>query len=185
MSNTYHSILRILGLNNQPYPLYQKFAGRSIFIRALAENVSMLSFLGQVTVLHFGTNREVYPYFAFDDTDPSSGGGWTPSWPSWPGSPSNGTTPDHPWYPSPSLPGSDQTVYDFNLTFYASLVTWICELTAAWLVRRIVGLCYNFNVNREGRNDLGAWPELLPTGCVVMVHVLQNMIFGIVRLGFK
>lgn len=145
----------------------------------------MLSFLGQVTVLHFGTNREVYPYFAFDDTDPSSGGGWTPSWPSWPGSPSNGTTPDHPWYPSPSLPGSDQTVYDFNLTFYASLVTWICELTAAWLVRRIVGLCYNFNVNREGRNDLGAWPELLPTGCVVMVHVLQNMIFGIVRLGFK
>lgn len=172
MSSYYHSLLHLIGLNNQPYPLYQKFAGRSIFIRALAENVSMLSFLGQVAVLHYGGNKDVYPYFAFDDTDPSSGGGSSsPGW--WPGGPGSGDG------------NSNQQVYDFNLTFWASSVTWVCELTAAWMVRRIVGWIYKFDVNREGRSDLGAWPELLPTGCVVMVHVLQNMIFGIVRLGFK
>jgi len=39
-------------------------------------------------------------------------------------------------------------------------------------------------VTAEGKRDLAAWPELLPTGVVVMVHVLQNMLFSIVRLDF-
>lgn len=155
--------------------MYKKYCGRSIFIRAIAENVSMLSFLGQVAVLHFGSNKNVYPYFAFDDTDPSSGGG--------------STVPSSPWWPGGGGDSGNSTpnsqIYDFNLTFWASSVTWVCELTAAWIVRRIVGWVYKFNVNKEGVMDIGAWPELLPTGVVVMVHVLQNMIFGIVRLGFQ
>ena len=36
----------------------------------------------------------------------------------------------------------------------------------------------------EAKQDLGLWPELLPTGVVVMVHVLQNMFFSIIRLRF-
>jgi hypothetical protein len=179
MSSYFHTFLQIIQLNNQPYIEYQKFCGRNLFIRAISENLSMLSFLGQVTVLHFGPNKDVYPYFAFDDTDPSSGGGgiWYP-FPGTPGS-GNSTMPGH----SPVM--SDGAVYDFRLTFIASLITWMCEIIASWIVRRLVGWIYGFDVNMEGRNDVGAWPELLPTGCIVAVHVLQNMIFGIVRLEFK
>lgn len=32
--------------------------------------------------------------------------------------------------------------------------------------------------------DLASWPELLPTSLAVMVHVLQNMLFSMVRLKF-
>lgn len=151
MSAPYHRLLQILALNNQPYTEYAKFCGRSIFIRGVAENVSMLAFLGQILVLHFGHNRDVYPYFAFDGNDSAI----------------------------------QQGGYDFRLTFWASSVTWACEIAAGWVVRRIVGWVYKFNVTGEGVGDLGAWPELLPTGVAVMVHVLQNMVFGIVRLGFK
>jgi hypothetical protein len=151
MSTPFHTVLRVLGFNNQPYAEYKKYSGRSIFIRNLAENVSMLAFLGQILVLHFGANKDVYPYFAFDQTDTQG----------------------------------DSLGYDFELTFFASTVTWACELVAAFIVRRIVGWVHKFEVTREGRSDLGAWPELLPTGVAVMVHVLQNMLFSIIRLSFR
>lgn len=108
----------------------------------------MAAFLGQILVLHFGHNKDVYPYFAFDGQDPAD------------------------------------DVYDFGRTFWASSVTWACEITAAWIVRRIVGFVYKADVAREGRSDLSTWPELLPTSAAVMVHLLQNMLFSIIRLQF-
>ncbi|KAF7556631.1 hypothetical protein G7046_g6242 [Stylonectria norvegica] len=92
MTPIVHKILTLLGLNYQSYESYQKLQTRNIFIRFLAENVSMVAFLGSILVLHFGANQDVYPYFAFDD---------------------------------------DREPYDFNLTFYASMVTWACELVAS------------------------------------------------------
>jgi hypothetical protein len=151
MSSPFHYFLTLISLNNQPYPAYKKYCGRSIFIRNVAENVSMLAFLGQILVLHYGANKNVYPSFAFDD-QPDVGG---------------------------------EQVYTFDFTFRASVITWACEIVAAWTVRRIVGWGFGFNVTREGVLDLGAWPELLPTGVAVMVHVLQNMLFGIIRLSFR
>jgi hypothetical protein len=151
MSSPFHSCLTLISLNNQAYPDYKKYCGRSIFIRNIAENVSMLAFLGQILVLHYGANKEVYPYFMFDDQ------------------------PD----------GSGDQAYTFELTFRASAITWACEIVAAWTVRRIVSWVFKFNVTREGVLDLGAWPELLPTGVAVMVHVMQNMLFGIIRLSFR
>lgn len=117
----------------------------------------MLGFLGSILVLHYGTNKDVYPYFAFDQT-PSGDVGEIP------------------------VGGGD--AYDFGLTFYASIVTWACEIVAAWIVRRILWYGWNVDVTGEAKRDLGTWPELLPTGVVVMVHVLQNMFFSIVRLKF-
>lgn len=75
-------------------------------------------------------------------------------------------------------------LYNFELTFYASTITWACEIFAGWLVRRIVAYVYKFNVTAEGKMDLASWPELLPTSLAVMVHVLQNMLFSVVRLKF-
>jgi len=122
-----------------------------VFIRGLAENVSMLAFLGSILVLHYGSNKDVYPYFAFDRASDSPDGG---------------------------------AGYDFGLTFYASIVTWACEIIAGWVVRRILWFAWKVDVTGEGKRDMASWPELLPTGVVVMVHVLQNMLFSIVRLRF-
>ncbi|EDO03208.1 hypothetical protein SS1G_05688 [Sclerotinia sclerotiorum 1980 UF-70] len=185
MSAQFHSLLTFLYLNGQSYTAYQKFCTRNIFLRGLSENVSMLTFLGSILVLHYGANKDVYPYFAFDI----------------PIAPSNQTLSNSPFslidkiqfFPNipriphgpvhlpPSRPGPQ---YDFRLTFYASVVTWACEIVAGWITRRILWFGWKMDVTGEGKRDLGSWPELLPTGVVVMVHVLQNMLFSIVRLAF-
>lgn len=145
MTKTYHRALTMLGLSGQSYGSYQKICTRNVFIRFLAENVSMLTFLGSILVLHFGPNTDVYPYFAFND-------------------------PDEP--------------YNFKLTLVASAVTWACELVAGVVLRGLIRWIFGVNANVEGRMDLAVWPELLPTSVAVMVHVLQNMLFSIIRLHF-
>jgi hypothetical protein len=147
-SSTFHWLLTILQFSSQTYSQYQKYCLRNIFIRSLAENVSMLAFLGEVLVLHFGPNKDIYPYFSFEGVD------------------------------------GDGESYDFYLTFWASSVTWACEIVAGWCVRRIVAWAWEKDVTGEGVRDLLSWPELVPAGVVVMVHVLQNMLFDIVRLSF-
>lgn len=135
----------------------------------------MLTFLGSILVLHYGSNKDVYPYFAFDR--PSS------SWPGdLPGANNTTTPPNDGIGNTPWDGGGDE--YDFGRTFYASVVTWACEIVAAWVVRRLMWLGWEMDVTGEGKRDLVMWPELLPTGVVVMVHVLQNMLFSIVRLRF-
>src|SRR6478609_10442811 len=101
MTSFVHKLLTMLGLNSQSFGSYQKLQTRNVFIRFLAENVSMVAFLGSILVLHFGANKDVYPYFAFDEE---------------------------------SEPNDTSERYDFNLTFYASTVTWACELVASLAV---------------------------------------------------
>ncbi|KAI1328897.1 hypothetical protein F5Y16DRAFT_137161 [Xylariaceae sp. FL0255] len=146
MTKTWHRLLTVLGFTTQSYGSYQKICTRNVFIRFLAENVSMLTFLGSILVLHFGPNTHVYPYFAFDD-------------------------PDEP--------------YNFGFTWYAALVTWGCELAAGIVLRGLIRWIFGVNANVEGKMDLAVWPELLPTSVAVMLHVLQNMLFSIIRLQFR
>ncbi|RDW82640.1 hypothetical protein BP6252_03752 [Coleophoma cylindrospora] len=160
ISAPFHNILTILSINGQSYRAYQKFCARNILIRGFAENVSMLTFLGSILVLHYGSNKDVYPYFAFDQDEAGN-------------SLSNAT-----------LPISSGEGYDFGLTFYASIVTWACEIVAGWVTRRILWYGWRVDVTGEGKRDMKQWPELLPTATVVMVHVAQNMLFEIVRLRF-
>lgn len=148
MSTVWHRIIRALGFTTQTYASYQKVCTRNVFIRFLAENVSMATFLGSVLVLHFGANKDVYPYFAFDFEKDTS------------------------------------EPYDFELTFYASSVTWGCELVASLVLRGLIRWIYGVDVGMEGKLDLAVWPELLPTSVAVMLHVLQNMLFSIIRLQF-
>ncbi|RDA89525.1 hypothetical protein CP533_1516 [Ophiocordyceps camponoti-saundersi (nom. inval.)] len=145
MTRLCHRLLVLTGLNGQSYGSYQKVQARNVFIRFLAENGSMAAFLGSVAVLHYGSNRHVYPYFALDDADGP---------------------------------------YDLDLTLWASSVTWICELVASVAVRALIRLCFRVDVALEGRQDLVVWPELLPTCVTVTLHVLQNMMFSIIRLQF-
>ncbi|KAI1492772.1 hypothetical protein F5X96DRAFT_624822 [Biscogniauxia mediterranea] len=151
MTQTYHRALSVLGLTGQSYGAYQKICTRNVFIRSVAESASMLAFLGSILVLHFGPNRDVYPYFSFDGNDDDG----------------------------------DREPYDFELTFYASVVTWACELVAGFILRGLVRLGFGIDAAAEGRLDLIVWPELLPASVAVMVHVLQNMLFSIIRLQFR
>ncbi|CAK7268687.1 hypothetical protein SEPCBS119000_003188 [Sporothrix epigloea] len=143
-----HRLLVALGLNAQTYGAFQKVCVRNIFLRIVAENASMLAFLGSLLVLHFGPNCDVYPYFAFDG---GLDGG----------------------------PG-----YTFSFTLYASSITWACELGTAFIVSGLIRYFYGLSVVGEGKMDLAVWPELLPTSVAVSVHVLQNMLFSIIRLRF-
>lgn len=144
-----HRILTLLSLNGQSYGAYQKLCVRNVFIRFLAENCSMLAFLGSVLVLHMGANRDVYPYFAFDDVEVDAHG------------------------------------YNFRLTFIAAATTWACELIAAFVVSGLILFFFGVSVITEGKLDLIVWPELLPTSVAVVLHVLQNMLFSIIRLQFR
>ncbi|KAK4129392.1 hypothetical protein N657DRAFT_563336 [Parathielavia appendiculata] len=148
MSAPFHWFLSVIGVNGQSYGSYQKMCIRNVFIRFIAENASMLAFLGSVVILHFGANKDVYPYFAFDGTE-------------------------------------ENEDYDFNLTFYASSITWACELVASFIVAGLIRWIYKVSVVTEGKLDFIVWPELLPTCVAVMLHVLQNMLFSIIRLQFR
>jgi hypothetical protein len=145
MTPLFHRIMTVLNLNGQSYASYQKLCIRNVFIRFVAENVSMAAFLGSILVLHFGPNKDVYPYFSFDD-------------------------------------GSEP--YDFKLTFSFSSITWVCELAASLCVRYLISHFFGVDVDVEGKLDLAVWPELLPTSAAVILHVLQNMLFSIIRLQF-
>ncbi|KAF4125040.1 hypothetical protein GMORB2_3879 [Geosmithia morbida] len=158
MTSFFHRILGILGLTTLSYATYQKLQTRNVFIRFLAENTSMIAFLGSVLVLHFGVNKDVYPYFSFDG---------------------NGNANDG---------DGDQRqdgYYDFNMIFWASGVTWACELVASLILRLLLRGLFGVDVGLEGRVDLAVWPELLPTCVAVTLHVLQNMLFSIIRLRFR
>lgn len=146
MTTLFHKILSILGLTTLSYGTYQKLQVRNVFIRFLSENTSMMAFLGSILVLHYGANKNVYPYFAFDNENED---------------------------------------YDFPVTFWASSVTWGCELVASLVVRGLIRVFFKVDVGLEGRMDLAVWPELLPTCVAVTLHVLQNMLFSIIRLRFK
>lgn len=67
MTHCFHRILRFFYLNTQPYSEYRKNIGRTFFLRGIAENVSMMAWLGWVVVLHYGYNKKIYPYFSFED----------------------------------------------------------------------------------------------------------------------
>ncbi|RPA93342.1 hypothetical protein L873DRAFT_1705886 [Choiromyces venosus 120613-1] len=141
MTPLFHRAYTRLRLTDQSYREYQKYLGRGFFVRSLAENVTMVAWLGWVLALHYGWNREVYPYFSFDE-------------------------------------------FDFKLTFYASVITWACEIIAAWCVRGIVRRGFGFEVTGEGVKDLIRFDGLLPAVLAVLVHVLQNMLVSIARLKF-
>ncbi|KXJ91422.1 hypothetical protein Micbo1qcDRAFT_233924 [Microdochium bolleyi] len=147
MTPLFHRILGMLGMTNQSYGSYLKLQTRNVFIRFLAENVSMITFLGSILVLHYGPNKDVYPYFAFDS------------------------------------PGTDK-YYDFDLTITASAITWACELVAGIVLRALIRFFFDVDATAEGKLDLAVWPELLPTAVAAMLHVLQNMMFSIIRLHF-
>lgn len=102
---------------------------QSLFLRNLAENVTMMAFLGWLTVLHFGPNREVYPVHLLSRIRMSR-------------LRHSRLTGDVQFFAFES----DIDPYNYNLTVSASAVIWATELVASFFARRLCWLGYGVDV---------------------------------------
>ncbi|KAF9190119.1 hypothetical protein BGZ51_008908 [Haplosporangium sp. Z 767] len=62
----YKTLVYLFGIT-RTYEEYKRQIGRGLFLRNLAENVTMLAFLCWVNILYYGPNAKIYPYFQFED----------------------------------------------------------------------------------------------------------------------
>ncbi|KAG0143668.1 hypothetical protein CROQUDRAFT_80848 [Cronartium quercuum f. sp. fusiforme G11] len=69
MSKFFFRFYTFLFNYGKTYPEHLETVAHALYIRNLAENVTMLSFLGWLTILHFGPNSNVYPFFKFENPD--------------------------------------------------------------------------------------------------------------------
>ncbi|WBW74827.1 transmembrane transporter [Schizosaccharomyces osmophilus] len=72
MSRTAYHFNKSLTNSLDPYAVYRKNMGRNFYVKCVASNLSMLSFLGWSVILHFGPNAAIYPYFTFAKDSPYS-----------------------------------------------------------------------------------------------------------------
>ncbi|SCV69809.1 BQ2448_1203 [Microbotryum intermedium] len=71
MCRPFHSLLKLVTGLTREYEEYAEDVGTMLYLRNLSENVTMAAFLGWLTILHFGPNKQIYPYFSFESTDDS------------------------------------------------------------------------------------------------------------------
>ncbi|KAG0376071.1 hypothetical protein BGX24_008316 [Mortierella sp. AD032] len=62
----YRTLVYLFGIT-RTYEEYKRQVGRGLFLRNLAENVTMLAFLLWVNILYYGPNAKIYSYFKFED----------------------------------------------------------------------------------------------------------------------
>ncbi|KAG0364299.1 hypothetical protein BGZ54_007665 [Gamsiella multidivaricata] len=62
----YRTLVYLFGIT-RTYEEYKRQVGRGLFLRNLAENVTMLAFLCWVNILYYGPNAKIYQYFQFKD----------------------------------------------------------------------------------------------------------------------
>ncbi|PVU89224.1 hypothetical protein BB561_005476 [Smittium simulii] len=103
MSKITWKILSYFDLAADTYEEYLRHTGFTFYIRNLAENTTMLAFLSWVSILHYGPNKALYPYFQFSINDSDN-----------------------------SIVGNNHEVrYSYELTMKASIVVWCCEFTVS------------------------------------------------------
>lgn len=112
----------------------------AFYLRNLAQNTTMLAFLGWVSILHFGTNQresqyvalvfrtvhpplaDLYPFFAFDDKrDP----------------------------------------YNYQLTMLGSLAIWGSELLSSFIARWLCLFYFSVDITNLGLDEMRDHPELV------------------------
>lgn len=67
MSSYCHRIVQYFNPNPRSWEEYVESVGLAFYLRNLAQNTTMLAFLGWVSILHFGSNQPLYPFFAYDN----------------------------------------------------------------------------------------------------------------------
>ncbi|KAJ1029091.1 hypothetical protein NDA18_002719 [Ustilago nuda] len=67
MSGLCHRIIQYFNPQPRSWEEYVESVGLAFYLRNLAQNTTMLAFLGWVSILHFGSNQSIYPFFAYDN----------------------------------------------------------------------------------------------------------------------
>lgn len=67
MTTWCHKIVQYFNSDPKSWEEYVESVGISFYLRNLAQNTTMIAFLGWVSILHFGPNQNMYPFFAFAD----------------------------------------------------------------------------------------------------------------------
>ncbi|KAJ1767781.1 hypothetical protein LPJ74_005168, partial [Coemansia sp. RSA 1843] len=81
-------------------------------------------------------------------------------------------------------PKDDEFNYEYSLTIRASVYAWASELFASRIVRFIFRHAYALDVGSEAVYDFRRYPHVVPVLVLVTVHVLQNILFGMIHLDF-
>ncbi|CBQ73051.1 conserved hypothetical protein [Sporisorium reilianum SRZ2] len=67
MSRLCHRVVQYFNPSPRSWEEYVESVGLAFYLRNLAQNTTMLAFLGWVSILHFGSNQPLYPFFAYDN----------------------------------------------------------------------------------------------------------------------
>lgn len=67
MTSLFHRLTQHFNPRPKSWEEYVESVGLAFYVRNLAQNTTMIAFLGWVSILHFGKNQHLYPFFAFDD----------------------------------------------------------------------------------------------------------------------
>ncbi|GAA5913265.1 hypothetical protein JCM5296_007337 [Sporobolomyces johnsonii] len=67
MSRTFHRVLKWSTGMPMEWPEYAHNVGSMLYLRNASENVTMVAFLGWLSILHWGPNQQIYPFFAFEN----------------------------------------------------------------------------------------------------------------------
>ncbi|KAJ1932547.1 hypothetical protein FBU59_006335 [Linderina macrospora] len=94
--------------------------------------------------------------------------------------------PNNPHYPLFQFkPEDDEFNYKYDLTIKASVYVWLSEIISSRVVRLLVRWLYRQNISNEAIDDFRRYPHVVPVMVLVTIHVLQNMVFGLIHLDFS
>ncbi|KAJ1642620.1 hypothetical protein LPJ64_005551 [Coemansia asiatica] len=82
-------------------------------------------------------------------------------------------------------PLDDEFNYKYSLTVRASIYVWVSELVASRIVRFLFRSIYKHDISAEAVHDFRRYPHAVPAMVLVTIHVLQNILFGMIRLSFS
>ncbi|ORX66347.1 hypothetical protein DL89DRAFT_226743 [Linderina pennispora] len=94
--------------------------------------------------------------------------------------------PNSPHYPFFQFkPEDDEFNYKYDLTIKASAYVWLSEIIASRVVRFQLRWLYKQNMSNEAVDDFRRYPHVVPVMVLVTIHVLQNVVFGLIHLDFS
>ncbi|KAJ2741221.1 hypothetical protein GGI20_005339 [Coemansia sp. BCRC 34301] len=82
-------------------------------------------------------------------------------------------------------PENDEFKYEYSLTLRASIYVWISELLSCIVVRSLFRWMYKQDTGEETVLDFRRYPHVVPVMVLVTIHVLQNILFGMIHLDFS
>ncbi|KAJ1812773.1 hypothetical protein LPJ75_003485, partial [Coemansia sp. RSA 2598] len=82
-------------------------------------------------------------------------------------------------------PLDDEFNYKYSLTVRASAYVWASELVASRIVRLLFRTIYKHDISAEAVHDFRRYPHAVSAMVLVTIHVLQNILFGMIHLSFS